>query len=210
MTWKYLQCLLNLGHRENLQRVLYTVFHHVYSCSIFSSAGRRVNCSDDDDWISCGCICNLKIFAVFIEHSEKLYLGQWMIDLQCVLCTVFHHVYSCSIFSCAGRTVNCSDDDDWISCGCVCGLLLGRNFERWMIGKKKEESKQSSRVPWIMEVYQSRNKMKIDDSDFKWIHHMREFRYWQYGHWSWLFIKMILFFLLLDLSESSFIKQSAQ
>ena len=147
MTWKYLQCLLNLGHRENLQRVLYTVFHHVYSCSIFSSAGRRVNCSDDDDWISFGC---------------------------------------------------------------VCGLLLGRNFERWMIGKKKEESKQSSRVPWIMEVYQSRNKMKIDDSDFKWIHHMREFRYWQYGHWSWLFIKMILFFLLLDLSESSFIKQSAQ
>ena len=76
--------------------------------------------------------------------------------------------------------------------------------------KKEEESKQSSRDPWIMEVYQSRNKMKIDDSDFKWIHHMRDFRYWQYGHWSWLFIKMILFFLLLDLAESSFIKQSAQ
>ena len=61
----------------------------------FSCAGRIVTCYDDDDQISCGCICDLKIFAVFIE-----------------LCTVFHHVYSCSIFSCAGRTVNCSDDDD--------------------------------------------------------------------------------------------------
>ena len=101
----------------------------------FSCAGRIVTCYDDDDQISCGCICDLKIFAVFIElgtqgkfvfcscfcglkiiavfieHSEKLYLGQW-IYLQCVLCTVFHHVYSCSIFSFAGRTVNCSDDDD--------------------------------------------------------------------------------------------------
>ena len=41
-------------------------------------------------------------------------------------------------FSFAGRTVNCSDDDDWISCGCFCGLL-GRNFEDgW---EQKKESK---------------------------------------------------------------------
>ena len=46
-------------------------------------------------------------------------------------------VYVFFYFSCTWRTVNCSDDGDWISCGCVCSLLQGWNFERWMIGKNQ-------------------------------------------------------------------------
>ena len=159
-------------------------------------AWRTVTCFDDDDRISCGWVCDLKIFAMFIEN---LYLGQ-QIYLQCVLCTVFHHVYSCSIFSCAGRTVNCSDDDDWISFGCVCGLLLGRNFERWMIGKKRRR-KQAKLKCTIN--YGNVLKKKNNDLNFKRTHPLREKAQILtcnklLGSWSWLSIKNdhVLFFLL--------------
>ena len=81
----------------------------------FSCAGRIVTCYDDDDQISCGCICDLKIFAVFIELGTQ---GKFVFRAADIFAVCALHCVS--------------------SCNYVCSLLQGWNFERWMIGKNQK------------------------------------------------------------------------
>jgi hypothetical protein len=72
--------------------VLCTVCHR-YLIFYFSCAGRTMNCSDVNDWISCNCLCDLKIFAVFIELGTQWKVVFRTVDIFAVC--ALHCVSSC-------------------------------------------------------------------------------------------------------------------